>query len=173
MTTNHIPQQRTAATVHPFPAIKPGYRLAPAKIGTDDSAQIVYIECPNWCDEDHVADFVGAVEDVIHRTQATYEGAVIVPSFGVAPYPQQLFAYVEADPSDTNPLLKAAHVTVEDPRAATMAYLTPEMAEKLADEVIGFASHLRHLARTVRLANQGDSDPDMDEALRRVRGEAV
>ncbi|RSS16629.1 DUF6907 domain-containing protein [Streptomyces sp. WAC08401] len=156
--------------VHPFPAIRPGYRLVPAAVGRTETRQIVYIECPTWCTENHVEEPVSNVEDVMHRSTATYDDALCIPSFGPAPFPIQLFAYVEADPVATNLLMQAAHITVEDPHSASTAQLTPEMAEKLADDVIGFASHLRHLARTVRLANQaGDSDPDMDEALRRVR----
>jgi hypothetical protein len=32
------------------------------------------------------------------------------------------------------------------------------MAEELADDLVGFAAHLRHLARTARLANQAGAE---------------
>jgi hypothetical protein len=48
------------------------------------------------------------------------------------------------------------------------------MADDLANELIAFAAQIRAAARTARLANHvGDSDPSMDEALRRVRGGAA
>ncbi|MFF9861104.1 DUF6907 domain-containing protein [Streptomyces tendae] len=150
---------------------KPGHRLVPAAIERGEHRTTVYIECPVWCVEEHVDEPVSNVEDILHRSGCGVEDVLYVPSFGDAPFPILLAAYVESDPVATNPLMKAAHVAVEDPHSASLAYLTPEMAEKLADDVIGFASNLRHLARTVRLANQG-GDPDMDEALRRVQAES-
>ncbi|MFJ7242376.1 DUF6907 domain-containing protein [Streptomyces olivaceus] len=163
-------QNTVASIVQQGIETKPGHRLVPATIERGEHRTTVYIECPTWCAEDHLGESVSNVEDVMHRTRATFDGAITVPSVSDAPYPIQVFAYVEADPIATNPLMQAAHVTVEDPVSAKMAFLTPDMADKLADDVIGFASHLRHLARTARLANQaGDSGPNMDEALRRVR----
>ncbi|MEU6567320.1 DUF6907 domain-containing protein [Streptomyces parvulus] len=173
MTTSHIPQQPTAATVHPFPAIKPGYRLVPAKIGaTNRTSTIVYIECPNWCTEDHVAESVRNVEDILHVTGT--DGFCVTTFTGNHENVHCLYAGLEADPAASDSDMRRAHVVVED--GSNYAYLTPQMAEQLADRVVGFASELRHLARTARLHNSvesGDSDPDMDEALRRVRGEAV
>ncbi|MFD8453907.1 DUF6907 domain-containing protein [Streptomyces coelicoflavus] len=174
-----IPQQPTAATVHPFPAVKPGFRLVPAKVGaTNRTSTVVYIECPNWCTEDHVENAVRNVEDILHCTGT--EGFVVETFTGDTSFPgapgwvHGLWAGLESDPAATDSDMRRAHVVVED--GSNYAYLTPQMAEQLADTVVGFASELRHLARTARLHNSvesGDSDPDMDEALRRVRGEAV
>ncbi|MGW0764638.1 DUF6907 domain-containing protein [Streptomyces sp. NPDC002676] len=153
-----IPQQPTAAdqslnNVHPFPAIAPGYRLAPVKVEhTSGTSTIVYIECPTWCDEDHVVESVRAVEDVMHRTGGVN---VYVPTFGYGAYPVQLHAWIESDPVAKDPSFKAAHIAVSDVTGDEGAHITPEMAEKLADDLIGFASELRHLARTARLANRG------------------
>jgi hypothetical protein len=166
-------QNTVAAVVQQAIETKPGHRLVPATIERGEHRTTVYIECPTWCVEDHLGESVSNAEDVMHRTRATFDGAITVPSVSDAPYPIQVFAYIEADPIATNPLMQAAHITVEDPISANMALLTPDMADKLADDVIGFASHLRHLARTARLSNQaGDSNPDMDEALRQVQAEA-
>jgi hypothetical protein len=159
----------TTNNVHPFPAVKPGHRLVPAKVGRDsETGVIVYIECPNWCTEDHVIEPVRNIEDVMHRS----DGAnVYVPTFGYGAYPVQMHAWIESDPVAKDPQFRAAHITVQDVSGNAFANLTPDMGEQVADELIGFASELRHQARTARLANQtaGDSDPDMDEALRRVR----
>lgn len=157
--------------VHPFPAVKPGYRLVPAKVEhSKDSSVIVYIECPTWCTEDHVGEPVRNIEDVTHYGDTA---SVYVPTFGYGAYPIQMHATVSSDPAATDPQFRAAHVVVQDAGGNAYSHLTPEMAERLADEAIGFASELRHQARTARLHNQtvrnGDSDPDMDEALRRVR----
>lgn len=155
--------------LYPLPTPKPGHRFVPAKVGhTNATSVIVLIEDPLWCTEDHVDEPVRDVSDVMHRGNA--EG-ISVPSFAFASYPHQLYAQIESDPVATDPRLKAAHVVIEDGGGNNQAYLTPEMVDALADEAISFASYLRSLARTVRQANQtaGDSDPDMDEALRRVR----
>ncbi|QKZ22054.1 DUF6907 domain-containing protein [Streptomyces chartreusis] len=156
---------KAATNVHPFPAIKPGHRLVPALIGNRKSAQVAYIECPNWCGDDHVTG-PAALEDITHTSRSE---DVHISSFLRRDDALLMFATIEQDPAAKNPLLRAAHVAVEDGDAPH--YFTPDMAEALADDLIGFASQLRHLARTARLHNtsQGDSDPDMNEALRRVR----
>lgn len=161
----------TTNNVTPFPAIKPGHRLVPAKVGhTNDTSVIVYIECPNWCTEDHVGEPARNIEDVMHRGDTASVTVRTGLEFLRSKVTHQLFAYLESDPVAKDGLLHAAHVVVED-GGNEYAYMTADMTEQLADELIGFASELRHLARTARLANQttGDSDPDMDEALRRVR----
>jgi hypothetical protein len=82
-------------------------------------------------------------------------------------------AMIKSDPAAEDARMRKAHIMVDDERE--QAFLTPEMAEQFADELIGYASEVRHLARTARLHNQssGDSDPNMDEALRRVRDGAM
>lgn len=161
-----------SANLYPIPSPRPGYRFVPAKVGhTNDTSVIVLIEDPVWCTEDHMNDPVLGVEDVMHRGDAEYVTVTTGVTFADSPVTHRLFAYLESDPVATNPMLHAAHVTVEDGHGAEFAFMTPDMAEKLADDFIGFASHLRHLARTARQANQasGDSDPDTNEALHRVR----
>jgi hypothetical protein len=150
-----IPTQPTAAeqsqgSVYPLPGVKPGFRLVPARVETKTSSTIVYIECPMWCAVDHVDESVGAVEDVMHLN----EGAdVYVPTFGYGVYPVQLHAWIESDPVAMDPSFKAAHIVVGDASGDEGSHITPEMAEKLADDLIGFASELRHMARTARQAN--------------------
>ncbi|MET9494311.1 hypothetical protein [Streptomyces sp. NPDC006552] len=154
------------SNVHPFPAVRPGFKLAPAAIGSPaDGLQIVYIECPNWCTEDHVNEWQHSVDDVSHWGDSFGAG---IPSFVNGDDVYELAARVYSDPSSQDPQMRLAHVMVENP-AGMDGHLTPDMADETADDLIKLAAKLRTAARTARLANGGDSDPDMDEALRRVR----
>lgn len=163
----------STSNLYPLPSAKPGHRFVPAKIGpTNDTSVIVLIECPVFCTEDHVGEPVRDLSDVMHRGDVA---DVYVPTFGYGAYPIQMHAMVESDPAATDPQFRAAHITVQDAGGGAYSHLTPKMAERVADAAIGFASELRHQARVARLHNAslGDSDPDMDEALRRVRAGGV
>ncbi|MCX4592353.1 hypothetical protein OG819_22250 [Streptomyces sp. NBC_01549] len=154
--------------VTPFPAITPGYQLVPAKVGRRNATSaIVYIECPTWCVVDHVGEPEVSVEDITHSTNDT---SIVTHSLDSRGIVHVLMAMLKTDPTAEDTRLREAHIVLDD--ETNFACLTPEMAEKLADDVIGFASELRHMARTARLHNRPtpDSDPNMDEALRRVRG---
>jgi hypothetical protein len=138
--------------VYPFPTIKPGHRLVPAKVGrTNDTSMIAYVECANWCIEDHVDEPVRNIEDIVHRGDTA---SVLVPTFGYGAYPIQLHATVESDPTAQDPQFRDAHITVQDAGGSAYSYLTPEMADRLADEAVKFAAQLREQARTARLHNQ-------------------
>ena len=157
------------ANLYPIPSPKPGYRFVPAKVGhTDETSVIVLVEDPVWCTENHIDEPVRDLADIMHRGDTA---SVMVPTFGFGAYPVQMYSWVECDPAATEPEFRAAHITAQDAGGNVYSHLTPDMAEKLADEVIAFASDLRQQARIARQANQatGDSAPDMDEALRRVR----
>lgn len=159
-------------TVATFPASRPGYRLVPAALGAPSQGQrIVHIYCPVWCTQDHVSGFQHYIEDFSHSGD---DYTVLVPSFlndGVAVY--EWSARVNQDLEDSDPRMRAAHVRLEDSTSID-AYLTPDMADETADDLIRLALKLREAARTARLHNAaGDSDPDMDEALRRVQGGAA
>jgi hypothetical protein len=161
VTTNAI----GPSNVYPFPAIRPGHRLVPAKVArSGETGVIAFIECPNWCVEDHVADYVGSLQDVMHRGENAY---VAVPTFAYGAYPVQMHASVQLDPAASDPQMRAAHVLVSDSTGNNDAYLTPEMADAVADELIGLASELRHKARTARLHNASQG------AQAEIRGEAV
>ncbi|KMS81807.1 hypothetical protein ACH49_01360 [Streptomyces leeuwenhoekii] len=164
-----IPSQPAAPAIEQQPAAaQPGYRLVPAAIGRrKETASVVLIECPSWCTEDHVENWNRYIEDVTHYSDMS--SGVGVPTFLNEDVNQFCWwSRVEADPSSSDPRMRAAHVLVGDD-SRDEARLTPEMADEMADELVAWAAHLRQQARIVRLANQGDSDPDMDEALRRVR----
>lgn len=154
------------ANVAPFPAIKPGHRLVPARVGRNERTQIVYVECPLWCTEDHVANWQYDVEDIVHYGDMD---GVTVPTMlkpGLAHFSWSV--RIASDPTAPEPSLRAAHVLIDDENPDE-ARLTPEMADEMADDLIAFASHIRAAARTARLHNATTSDPNMDEALRQVR----
>lgn len=137
-------------------AVDPGARLVPALIRMTDPhhPQVVYIECPRWCVEDHMEE-QQSVEDITHWGDP---GMVEVLTFltgtgQAARIDYVLNARLEADPSSADPRRRASHVIVWEDSSALAAQLTADMADELADDLVGFAAHLRHLARTVRVAN--------------------
>ena len=152
-----------------FPATKPGYRLVPALIGTRKSAHIAHVPCPTWCVERHLNEPT-TLEDITHTSASEEVG---ISSFLRQDGSLLMYAMLQADPASSDPRLRQAHIGIESDGMPD--YHTPEMAEAFADDLIAFALRLRGLARTARLHNaaNGDSDPDMDEALRRVRGGAA
>lgn len=153
--------------VHPFPVVKPGFRLAPARIGRKGRMQTVYLQCPTWCTENHVENWNNDLEDVNHYGDM---GGVAVPTMERDFAQFEWYARIASDPIAAEPSLRAAHVLIGD-GGADEARLTPDMADEVADEIISFASEIRSAARTARLHNAaGDSDQNLDEALRRVQG---
>jgi hypothetical protein len=135
-----------------FPALKPGFHLAPLAVGAPgDSQQVVYIECPDWCTDDHVENFVHFLEDVDHKGD---EFSVAIPSFwndSTAAY--QLTAALSSDPLSSDPHMRDAHIVMGD-SGSVDAYMTPDAADSVADDLIKMASQLRAAARTARLHNQ-------------------
>lgn len=139
-------------TVSPDLTIAPGHRLVPAKIGrTYDAATIVGIPCPSWCGDDHVSNWQHHVDDVQH-TAGTIDGVEVLTFLDEQFCHYNWWSTVGSNPSSPDPRMRAAHIVVSDD--STEAYMTPEMAEALADDLIGWAARLRHQARTVHAANQ-------------------
>ncbi|QER88615.1 DUF6907 domain-containing protein [Streptomyces tendae] len=153
-----IPSQPTAADKSQ-PTLKPGFRLVPALIGTRKASHTAWIPCPSWCVEDHTAEPY-QLEDITHASKSEDVG---ISSFLKPNGDLLMFAMLQADPAATDSRLRQAHIAVE---AGDMPeYHTPEMAEALADDLIAFASSLRHLARAARLHNASQGAE--------LRGEAV
>ncbi|MET9521492.1 DUF6907 domain-containing protein [Streptomyces coeruleorubidus] len=139
-----------SSNVTPFPAIKPGHRLAPAAIGrSDDTPQIVGIFCPNFCVEDHVADRQVAVEDITHSSETAHIG---IKSFLSGRLALELYATIKSDPASDDPRLREAHIVLDD--ASDDAYLTVDEAEETVGQLLGLAADLQGLIRTARLHNQ-------------------
>lgn len=142
-----IPQQPTAADMS-APGIKPGYRLVPARIGNRDSAGTAWIECPVWCVEDHTAE-PNYLEDVVHTSASEDVG---ISSFLKRDGSLLMYAMLQADPESPDERLQQAHIAVE--HEGVPDYLTPEMAEAFADDLVAFAAQVRHMARAARRHNQ-------------------
>jgi len=143
------------ANVAAFPAIKPGYHLAPVAIGSPGATRrIAYLECPDFCVIDHVAEPVTFIEDVSHS--GANHTAYVYSFLADALPTYTLSASVGIDPMSSDPELQAAHIVVSDEGNAD-AYLTPEMADDTADELEALASKLREAARTARLHNQHEA----------------
>ncbi|MEV6398138.1 hypothetical protein AB0M39_25770 [Streptomyces sp. NPDC051907] len=125
-------------------------RLVPAKVGPSGRTQIIHIECPEWCVVDHM-DRMAHLDDVMHYSDCDVVQVSTLSDDDFAH--SELYANISSDPSAADPRLRAAHITVNG-GSSTDAYLTADMAEELADELIAFAAQVRHKARIVRLHNQ-------------------
>ncbi|MFK0154650.1 DUF6907 domain-containing protein [Streptomyces sp. NPDC090493] len=160
-------------SLYPVPEVKPGHRLVPAGIGKPSEQVMVFVECPDWCNWDHVADGPQHASDIFHQSSngggwdtdcLTQPGDRMI----------SLDAYLHADPTATDPNMRAAHIVLDD--ESTEAYLTPDMTDRVADDLIAFAAHLRQLAQRARRANALTGTPprrsrsQVDEAPRRVHG---
>jgi hypothetical protein len=62
----------------------------------------------------------------------------------------EVYAQLYSDPTADDPRLRVAAVTVTD--GSREAYLTPDMTDEAADELIAFAMRMKEMARTARLA---------------------
>lgn len=135
----------------PAPQVTPGHRLVPATIQFfDKAARTVWVECPTWCVTDHVVDVQLAVEDIIHTSK--------IEDFGIGTLekPGHVFALnaqIQSGPDDPNPQLRQATVVVDDGFGED-AFLTPDMADDLADRMVAFAARIRQLSRTARAHQQ-------------------
>jgi hypothetical protein len=135
-----IPAPATSATPPP--------RFVPASIGRPGRVQTVQISDPNFCVLDHVAERVAAVEDISHRGTPD---CVQVPTMTDDLYSAfEVYAQLYSDPTADDPRLRVAAVTVTD--GSREAYLTPDMTDEAADELIAFAMRMKEMARTARLA---------------------
>lgn len=143
------------ANVHSFPAIAPGHHLAPVAIGAPGpTQQIVFVPCPDWCASNHVSSWVHFIDDLDHTGE---EFAVHVRSFFNESTPAYtMTATIGCDPMSSDPKMRAAHVIVGD-EGSVDAYLTPEMAEEAADDLVKLAARIREAARTARLHNQNEA----------------
>ncbi|SDN81220.1 DUF6907 domain-containing protein [Streptomyces wuyuanensis] len=134
-------------------AISAQTRLVPAKVGQSGRVQTVYIECPTWCVVDH-ADRVNYLEDVMHYSDFDVVQVATRTDDDLAHSAMML--NISSDPAAREPWRRSAHLVVNTTGSASDAYLTPALAEELADDLIAFAAQLRHKARQVRLLNQAE-----------------
>lgn len=150
--TTVVPAQTSSSAPSVTPAVSPGHRLVPAAIGRRNEApQVVWIECPTtWCSENHLDFGQVAVEDIVHSSDASHFG---VRSFLSKHLTLELYASIKSDPAATDPRLRRAHVVIDD-GSGEDAFLTPDMADASADELIAFAMRMKDAARVARQANR-------------------
>lgn len=129
-------------------------RIVPAVV----SGTRIYVECETWCTVDHVASPESHVEDVWHG--GDYAN-LNVPRLGKSP-DLLAFARLGIDPGSIDADKRSAFVFVDD--GGEGYEMSPAQALEFADNLERFAAEIRAMAATA-----SDSDPDMDEALRRVR----
>lgn len=153
----------TNLTLSPALTVAPGHRMVPAKIGRDYTlASIMRIPCPDWCADDHVSNWQHSVDDVQHTASA--DAGVEVPTLLDETFSHyNWWSVIGTNPAAADPRLRAAHIVVSDD--SDEAHLTPEMAESLADDLIGWAAQLRHQARAVRTAHQAAGGGQSAEAV--------
>ncbi|WP_328931910.1 MULTISPECIES: DUF6907 domain-containing protein [unclassified Streptomyces] len=142
------------STLLPAPATGPESaapppRLVPASIGRPGRVQVVHVACEPWCVIDHVAERVVAVEDISHRGAPDHAQ---VPTMTDDLYSAfEIYSQLYSDPAADDPRMRVAAVVVTD--GSRDAYLTPDMADEAADELIAFAMGVKEKARVARLAN--------------------
>ncbi|MFF7521312.1 DUF6907 domain-containing protein [Streptomyces pseudovenezuelae] len=129
---------------------QPGWHLAPARLGKPGSQADVVVPCPDFCAEDHIADWHNHAVDLDHW--GSREADWDIDSITAAgERVLSLSARLYLDPNNSDPRLRSANVRMDD--ETTDVFLTPEMAEQAADSLIAFAGKLRHLARQARAFN--------------------
>lgn len=147
---------QTPATVAMFPAIAPGHHLAPVAVGAPGLRQrIVWDECPDFCTESHVRNFVYFLDDISHNGDAF---TISVPSFLIPDAAVfQWSVRVSSDPTAKDPQMRDAHVVLEGDTGID-AYHTADMANATASDLRKLADKLDEAARTARLHNQHQAE---------------
>lgn len=166
--------QVALGTVTAFPASAPGhpivpagFELVPASIGRPGNVQTVWVQCPRvWCRVNHVENREVAVEDITHYGPGTGMQVPTMTDDTTAVF--EWYVNITSDPASEDPRMRAAHLIVAD-GSADDAHLDDAQAVEFIAELRRLADDVEAALVTVRAAN-GDSDPDMDEMLRRARG---
>lgn len=140
------PEQTVAPERSPIAAPPP--RLVPATIGRPGRTQTVHIPCASWCVIDHAADRQVAIEDISHRGSVDFAQVPTLLDDDYSAF--EIYAQLYSDPAADDPRLRVAAVVVTD--GSNDAYLTPDMADEAADDLITFAMKVKASARVARLA---------------------
>ncbi|TXS40081.1 DUF6907 domain-containing protein [Streptomyces sp. OR43] len=122
----------------PVPTQPPAPRLRPALV---DGVQI-WVECPAWCVEDHVAANQKFLVDLDHGGEMV---DLLVPDMGGE---VQLLGHVRlsAEPGSSRPELRRPHLLVEDGSGFTV-FVALEEAGGLADGLVAAAERMRAMVR--------------------------
>jgi hypothetical protein len=122
-------------------------------VGRPGATQTVWITCPAWCSQDHLADREVAIEDIDHYSTPSgwSVGSILAPDEAV----HDLYVRVHSDPMHELPALREAHVLLGN-GSPFDSYLTPDMAEATADELVAMASQIRQAATIAREQQVGE-----------------
>lgn len=134
--TTVVPERKLA----PAASITP--RLSPALV----NGQKLWIECPSWCTEDHVAANERHLEDICHGSRAA---DLIMPREDGSARLMLLTRLIAGNygtEKDRQPLVT---VDVDDVQGM---YLPADDADVFADGLVAFAEEIRALARVARSA---------------------
>lgn len=121
-------------------AVQPTPRLSPALV----NGQRIWIECPTWCTEDHIAANERHLEDVCHTSGAADLMAPRQDGPAQLLLLTRLIAGTGSSPDALQPLVT---IDVDDVNGM---YLEPAAADAFADNLTAFAEQVRALARTAR-----------------------
>lgn len=121
-----------ASTDAPIP------RITPALV----NGQRIFLECPVWCTEDHVAANERFLEDVCHSSAAV---DLMSPR---QDGPAKLLAYARVIAGHSGSVEDRPQVTVDFDDIQGM-YLQAQDADEFADSLIVFAQRVRTMARTI------------------------
>lgn len=143
---------------------RPGYRFVPALIGrSTDPGVLAWVECPDWCIVDHIESRSVFLEDLNHEGER--RAMTFTPSNG----PRVLVeVYLTQWPgSHETQTQMAVDLDCEVETYGRTAGLA------LADQLVAFAADVRRQALALPDDKPVPVRSQADEALRRVRGEAV
>lgn len=140
---------RVSVATPELPVVPAGCRLVPALVGRPESAQHVWIACPDWCHIRHATDRKVAVEDIWHSGDFVdlelphRDGAELLAYFrlGLNPY--------SSDENKRRPFIFA-----EDANTAMGYYMDPAHVDALCDKAEKSITQLRAMARACRPADQ-------------------
>ncbi|WP_329308374.1 DUF6907 domain-containing protein [Streptomyces microflavus] len=125
----------------PTPTQVAPFRLSPALV---DGVKI-WVECPNFCVEDHVASSVKHLADLDHG------GEMVDVTLTDLDGEVQLLAHVQVscEPGSSNPELRKPHLYVAD-GGGFDAFVPLDGADAFADGLVAVAQKVRAMVRAAR-----------------------
>ncbi|MGW5530237.1 DUF6907 domain-containing protein [Streptomyces xanthochromogenes] len=119
-------------------------RLVPALV----DGKRIWVECPEWCTLDHVAENDKYLDDLYHAGEMA---DLNVPRFNEDGPLLLGFARLGIDSYSTKPEYRVPFIVLDEGAGTgDAAYMRPEQAEEFADGLVAFAEQVRKMARTIK-----------------------